>query len=140
MCKYTCHEIILHMLTGDIDCVRGLVPFDPSKLCPAIYKPSEGLQREQNNSQFESPSELSDFLKRKQPTPPKSPPKQRRRKTQVGGTVITEGEGNLNIIHAYPIIHPVHTKTSCNLTFNQIYNVFCSITEDRNIYFTERYA
>ena len=25
MCKYTCHEIIFHMLTGDIDCVRGLV-------------------------------------------------------------------------------------------------------------------
>ena len=27
MCKYACHEIILHMLTGDIDCVRGLVPY-----------------------------------------------------------------------------------------------------------------
>ena len=26
MCiSYTCHEIILHMLTGDIDCIRGLV-------------------------------------------------------------------------------------------------------------------
>ena len=26
MCiSYTCHEIILHMLTGDIDCSRGLV-------------------------------------------------------------------------------------------------------------------
>ena len=23
--KYTCHEVILHMLTGYIDCARGLV-------------------------------------------------------------------------------------------------------------------